>query len=63
MGTNKINITRRELDKLELSKEMLDRVMNYLEKNHFDIWNFITQKEIEIIRKDIAELQGEVWKR
>lgn len=53
-------ITRRELTKLEVSKEMLDRVMNYLDKYHFNIYKFIILKEMEITKKDIEELNQKI---
>ena len=57
------NIKQKYLDRLEISKEMLDRVMNYLEKNHYEVYDFIIQKEIETINKDVAKLKDEVYSR
>jgi len=48
----------REFIKIVEKAGMLDRVMNYLDKNHPDIYNFICQKEIAIIKQDLKELRN-----
>lgn len=57
----KVKIEEKELDKLQETKKMFDRVMNYLDKKHVEIYKFIIQKEMVIIKKDLKELQSAVF--
>lgn len=54
-----IKIKRLELYKMEESKAMLDRVMKYLDNNHFNIYMFIIRKEMELTNKRLKELAKE----
>lgn len=47
----------REFIKIVERSKMLDRVMNYLDKNYPDIYNTICRKEISIMKEEIKELK------
>lgn len=63
---NKIELDQLEYFKLKASQEMLDRVMRYLDNNHFEIYKFICMKEISLIKIDLDKdinLLGRMEKR